>query len=49
MSFAIRESIERKRDPYRPGHPIHPNELGQGLIADALLRIVLEKVRGDPR
>jgi glycosyltransferase involved in cell wall biosynthesis/lysophospholipase L1-like esterase len=41
VSDAFGEAIGRGEDPYRPGDPIHPNELGQRLIAGAILPILL--------
>lgn len=49
LSAPFGDAIGRGEDPYRPGDPIHPNELGQRLIADALQPAVFVGQSGQVR
>lgn len=45
MSGAFADSLKTGKDPYRPGDNVHPNEIGQQLIADALKPILLKSLQ----
>lgn len=48
LSAEFGAAIARGEDPYRPGDPIHPNELGQRLIAEGMRAAVLDQAGTQP-